>query len=162
MYIEFDILVALFLKPCRWMFVELGYLVRHESHFQSLSIGIKYIVLECLYTIPHIKCIPEACGFLKWQKTQSCCIFFLNNATMCWTRNGAVEHLSGYSYQLYQWWVFSVDFCRFCVLIRFFHPRHNGQWPPTSKDLLSQMLSIYFPILILEKEPVFSLLNVQC
>ena len=28
-------------------------------------------------------------------------------------------------------------FCRFCVVIRFFHPRHNGQWPPTSKDLLS-------------------------
>ena len=21
------------------------------------------------------------------------------------------------------------DFCRFCVVIRFFHPRHNGQWP---------------------------------
>ena len=20
------------------------------------------------------------------------------------------------------------DFCRFCVVIRFFHPRHNGQW----------------------------------
>ena len=106
MYIEFDILVALFLKPCKWMFVELGYLVPHESHFQSLSIGIKYIVLECLYTIPHIKCIPEACGFLKWQKTRSCCSFFLNNATMCWTRNGAVEHLSGYSYQLYQWCFF--------------------------------------------------------
>ena len=28
----------------------------------------------------------------------------------------------------------SFDFCRFCVVIRFFHPRHNGQWPPTSKD----------------------------
>ena len=26
------------------------------------------------------------------------------------------------------------DICRFCVVIRFFHPRHNGQWPPTSKD----------------------------
>ena len=21
------------------------------------------------------------------------------------------------------------DFCRFCVVIRFVHPRHNGQWP---------------------------------
>ena len=36
------------------------------------------------------------------------------------------------------------DFCRFCVVIRFFHPRHNGQWPPTSKDFLSQILSITF------------------
>ena len=26
------------------------------------------------------------------------------------------------------------NFCRFCVVIQFFHPRHNGQWPPTSKD----------------------------
>ena len=25
-----------------------------------------------------------------------------------------------------------------------FHPRHNGQWPPTSKDFLSQILSITF------------------
>ena len=49
------------------------------------------------------------------------------------------------------------DFCRFCVVIRFFHPRHNGQWPLTSKDFLSQILSnmFNFPILILEKEPVY-------
>ena len=26
----------------------------------------------------------------------------------------------------------------------FFHPRHNGQWPPTLKDFLSQILSITF------------------
>ena len=26
------------------------------------------------------------------------------------------------------------DFCRFCVVIWFFHPRHNDQWPLTSKD----------------------------
>ena len=25
-----------------------------------------------------------------------------------------------------------------------FHPRHNGQWPPTSKDFLSQIVSITF------------------
>ena len=36
------------------------------------------------------------------------------------------------------------DLCRFCVVIRFFHPHHNGQWPPTSKDFLSQILSITF------------------
>ena len=55
------------------------------------------------------------------------------------------------------------DFCWFCMVYRFFHPRHNDQWLPTSKDFLSQILSIslIFLILILEKEPVFSLLNVQ-
>ena len=36
------------------------------------------------------------------------------------------------------------DFCLFCVVIRFFHPRHKGQWPPTSKDFLSQIVSITF------------------
>ena len=35
------------------------------------------------------------------------------------------------------------DFCRFCVVIRFFHPRHNGQWPPTSKDFLSQIVPLH-------------------
>ena len=35
------------------------------------------------------------------------------------------------------------DFCRFCVVIRFFSI-HNGQWPPTSKDFLSHILSITF------------------
>ena len=53
----------------------------------------------------------------------------------------------------------ALDFCRFCMTIRFFHP-HNGQWPTTSKGFLSQILPItfFFPILILEKEPVFPFL----
>ena len=33
------------------------------------------------------------------------------------------------------------DFCRFCVVIQFFHPRHNGQ---CRMDFLSQILSITF------------------
>ena len=45
------------------------------------------------------------------------------------------------------------DFCRFCVVIRLFHPRHNGQWPPTSKDFLSQILSITF--IFLERASIF-------
>ena len=53
-------------------------------------------------------------------------------------------------------------FCRFCVVIRFFHPRHNGQWPLTLKDFYTRSYPLhYFLILILEKEPVFpfSMLN---
>ena len=55
-------------------------------------------------------------------------------------------------------------FCRFCVVIRGFSS--PPQRPMTSDfegfsipDLIHH---IYFPILILEKEPVVSLLNVQC
>ena len=48
------------------------------------------------------------------------------------------------------------DFCWFCMVIRFFHSRHNGQWPPTSKDFYTRYYPLhYFLILILEKEPVF-------
>ena len=49
--------------------------------------------------------------------------------------------------------------CRFCVVIRFFHPCHNGQWPPTSKDFYSRLFPLHcLTILILEKEPVFPFL----
>ena len=48
------------------------------------------------------------------------------------------------------------DFCRFCVVIRVFHPLHNGQWPPTLKNFCTRSYPLhYFLILILEKEPVF-------
>ena len=51
---------------------------------------------------------------------------------------------------------FRVRLCRFCVVIRFVHPRHNGQWPPISKDFYTRSYPLhYFLILILEKEPVF-------
>ena len=51
------------------------------------------------------------------------------------------------------------DFCRFCVVIRGFHPRNNGQWPPTSKDFYTRSYTLhYFLILFLEKEPVFPFL----
>ena len=48
------------------------------------------------------------------------------------------------------------DFCRFYVVIRFLHPRHNGQWPPISKDFYTRSYPLhYFLIFFLEKEPVF-------
>ena len=44
---------------------------------------------------------------------------------------------SNYEYKLIldaAWYCFvfflAFDFCRFCVVIRCFHPRHNVQWPP--------------------------------
>ena len=47
-------------------------------------------------------------------------------------------------------------FCRFGEVIRFYHPRRNGQWPPTLKDFYTRSYSLhYFLILIIEKEPVF-------
>ena len=51
---------------------------------------------------------------------------------------------------------FSVPLLSVLLVIRFFHPRHNGQWPPTSKDFYTRSdLLHYFLILILDKEPVF-------
>ena len=51
----------------------------------------------------------------------------------------------------------ALDFIRFCVVIRFFHPHHNGQWTPTSKDFYTRSYPLhYFLILIRKKEPVFS------
>ena len=48
------------------------------------------------------------------------------------------------------------DLCRFYVIICFFYPRHNGQWPPTSKDFYTRSYPLdYFLILLFEKEPVF-------
>ena len=56
------------------------------------------------------------------------------------------------------------DFCRFYMVIRFFHPPPQR---PMASDFEGFSIPdfihfIYFPILILEKEPVFSLLNVHC
>ena len=42
------------------------------------------------------------------------------------------------------------------LAVRFFHPRHNGQWSQTSKDFYTRSYPLhYFLILILEKEPIF-------
>ena len=54
------------------------------------------------------------------------------------------------------------DFCRFCVVNRFFSSPPQRP-PPTLKDSIPECIHyLYFSILILETEPVFSLLNVQC
>ena len=51
------------------------------------------------------------------------------------------------------------DFCRFCVINLFFHPRHNGQWPPTPKDFHPRCYPLHFCLIfILQKEPVFPFL----
>ena len=48
------------------------------------------------------------------------------------------------------------DFCQFCVVIQFFHPRHNGQWRRISKDFYTRFYLLHFStIIILQKEPVF-------
>ena len=55
--------------------------------------------------------------------------------------------------------IVAFNFCRFCVIIRFYHPHHNGQWPPTSKDFYPRSYPLHFcSILILQKEPVFPFL----
>jgi len=38
----------------------------------------------------------------------------------------------------------SFDFCPFCVGQPVDRPRHNGQWPPTSKDFYPRFYPLYF------------------
>ena len=44
------------------------------------------------------------------------------------------------------------DFCRFCVAIRFVHPRHNGQRPPTSKDFYPRFIHYIFSLSLFFKK----------
>ena len=44
----------------------------------------------------------------------------------------------------FTFFVLAFDFCRFCVIIRFVHPRHNGQRPPTSKDFYPRFYPLHF------------------
>ena len=37
---------------------------------------------------------------------------------------------------------YCVRICRFCVVIRNFHTRHNGQWPPPSKDFHPRLYTL--------------------
>ena len=59
------------------------------------------------------------------------------------------------------WFFLVFDFCRFCLVIRFFHPRHTANdlrlWRIDFEgfSIADFIHCIYFPILILEKEPVF-------
>ena len=55
------------------------------------------------------------------------------------------------------------DFCRFCVVIRFFHPRHNGQWSLTSKDFYTTSYPLHlFSYLNTWERASISHLNVEC
>ena len=85
-----------------------------------------------------------------------------HNTTPTWFRNvNQSPHRKFFSSILpfFSFLFLAVDFCRFCVLIRFFHPRQYVQWPPTSKDFYTRSYPLhYFLNLILEKEPVFPFL----
>ena len=51
------------------------------------------------------------------------------------------------------------DFCLFCVIIRFFHPRHNSQLLRLRRISIPDFIHyIFCPIFILLKEPVFPFL----
>ena len=53
---------------------------------------------------------------------------------------------------------FALDFVGSAWSFRYFHPRHNGQWPMTLKDFHPRFYTLLFcfcPILIRDKGPVF-------
>ena len=55
------------------------------------------------------------------------------------------------------------DYCRFCLVIRFFHPRHNGHRPQTSKDFYTRSYPLHlFSYLNSWERASISLFNVEC
>ena len=67
-------------------------------------------------------------------------------------------------YRILFWYFLAFDFCRFCAVIRVFS--FPPQRPMTSDfegfSIPDFIHYIYFPILILRKESVFALFNVEC
>ena len=65
--------------------------------------------------------------------------------------------------QFLTFFLLSFDFCQFCVVIRFFHSRHNGQWPPTSKDFYTRSYPLHsFSYLNSWERASISFFNVEC
>ena len=51
----------------------------------------------------------------------------------------------------------------FCVVIRFFHPRHKGQWTLTSKDFHTRFYPLlFYPHLNSSERASISFFNVEC
>ena len=49
------------------------------------------------------------------------------------------------------------------MVIRFFHPRHNAQWPPTSKNFYPRFYPLHFLSYLYSAERAsISLFNVEC
>ena len=74
----------------------------------------------------------------------------------------SISPLLSYPHTLCLFLIFlAFDFCLFCMVI--FHPRHNGQWPPTSKDFLSQILSFtFFSLSWFFRKSQYFPFNVEC
>ena len=54
--------------------------------------------------------------------------------TTVWGKHGCMDNMLSLCFDLCYLLFLAFDFCRFCVVIVCFHPRHNGQLPPTAKD----------------------------
>ena len=91
---------------------------------------------------------------------QNKAIFLASFPVCCWQRAGT-------GFLVHKFFVFfSVRLLSVPLGHSFFHPRHNSQWPPTSKDFYPRFYPLHFnPILILQKEPVhvfpFSMLSAK-
>ena len=78
--------------------------------------------------------------------TSSVCIVFFKNYRKMFINQHTLSHPSCHVLQpiFFSFSFLLFDYCRFCVVIRFFHPRHNGQWPPTSKDFYTRSYILHF------------------
>ena len=118
----------------------------HQHSSFSLRVQADHLTITCYgMTIDsrqmNYKCWPISCAIhtydvlevSPYQHLPTMLIWSLSvPGTISWRKNMTGIYLA-------------FDFCRFCVVIRFFfHPRHNGQWPQDFKGFLSQILTITF------------------
>ena len=56
-------------------------------------------------------------------------------------------------YDVYRMWVFFLNFR--VSSARFFHPRHNGKWPPTLKDFYTRSYPLHYFLNSWEKASIY-------
>ena len=132
-----------------WIVIYLSYLmnftevVMHQQPSISRQMIYQQIYLEgCLWS--QVLTVDSA-KLQHWLWPTKVLLQFRHTPLLClctyllwWTSN------KNFKLEALFYFILTFDFCRFHMVIHFFPPCHNGQWPPTSKDFLSQILSITF------------------
>ena len=132
---------------CRFVYVWLSP-VRASSmiHTNAWKVIVRYAFLTNIPMLSSMShCINEPNGFFLCG--YRCVVAILATLYM----KGLVKKQMVYVLDVsFSFFLLALHLCRFCVVIRFCHHHHNGQWPPTGR--------FWFSIFILcaSFQPLFS------